>query len=89
MVSSITLTSTELAFIKDKEGIYIAHITQKKTGKQVSIPVMEEKAIEVIETGLFRVISDQNYNDYIKELGKIAGIDTITTGTERIELENG
>ena len=80
---------TKDAFIEDKEGDYIARIKQQKTGKEVNIPIVEERAIEVIKTGLFRVISPQNYNNYIKELGKRQGINQIIKSKERKKLKQG
>ena len=80
---------TDTSFIKDKEGDYIARITQQKTGKEVSIPILLDKAIEVIKTGLFRAISPQNYNDYIKDLAKKQGVNQIIKSKERKKLKQG
>lgn len=80
---------TKSSFIRDKEGDYIARIIQQKTGKEVNIPIIENKAIEVIKTGLFRAISDQNYNDYLKELGKRQGVNQKIKSKERKETKQG
>ena len=80
---------TKSSFIKDKEGDYIARIRQQKTGKEVNIPIVEEQALEVIKTGLYRAISPQNYNNYIKELGKRQGVNQIIKSKERKKLKQG
>jgi len=80
---------TKSSFIRDKEGDYIARIIQQKTGKEVNIPIIENKAIKVIKTGLFRAISDQNYNDYLKELGKRQGVNQKIKSKERKETKQG
>ena len=80
---------TKSSFIRDKEGDYLARIIQQKTGKEVHIPIIENKAIEVINTGLFRAISDQNYNDYLKELGKRQGVNQKIKSKERKETKQG
>lgn len=57
-------------------------VRQQKTDKEVSIPLLPE--VETIlkkHGGNFpRAISQQKYNDYIKEVGKLAGIDEPTKG---------
>lgn len=80
---------TKSSFVRDKEGDYMARIIQQKTGKEVIIPIMEDKAVEVVKSGLFRAISYQNYNDYIKELGKRQGINQIIKSKERKKLKQG
>ena len=80
---------TKSSFIKDKEEDYIARIKQQKTGKEVNIPIVGEKALEVIKTGLFRAISTQKYNDYIKELGKRQGVNQIIKSKEKKKLKQG
>ena len=79
----------EGSFRAEKDGTFTAVIRQQKTGKEVNIPIIGEQALEVIRTGLFRVISDQKYNDYIKVLGKRAGIDTIIKAKARKKVKNG
>lgn len=68
-------------FNKDKKGDIIASVRQQKTNKLVDIPIKDDKALEVIETGLFRAISHQNYNVYIKELARRVGINEMTKST--------
>ena len=77
------------SFRAEKDGTFTAFIRQQKTGKEVIIPIVEEQALEVIKTGLFRAISDQKYNNYIKELGRKAEINTIIRAKERKKVESG
>lgn len=67
-----------------------AQIKQAKTGKRVAIPIypIVREIIDKYEGELPKPISNQKMNDYIKEVGKLAGIDTrtakaITKGGER------
>jgi len=86
---------TPQSFRLDDDGDYIADIKQEKTGKQVSIPINDKALIKVIKEAksngepLFRVISDQKYNDYIKELAKRQGITDIIKGKQRIQTQYG
>ena len=77
------------SFRAEKDGTFTAFIRQQKTGKEVNIPIVEEQALEVINTGLFRAISDQKYNNYIKELGRRAEINTIIRAKERKKVKSG
>lgn len=72
--------------IRIEDGKYLLEFTQVKTGKIMTIPV-PRAAREMLEAnkGEFpRRISDQKYNDYIKEVCKLAGINTICKGKKRI-----
>ncbi len=80
---------TKSSFIKDKDGDYIARIRQQKTDKEVNIPIIGNKAIEVVKTGLYRAISPQKYNNYIKELGKRQGVNQIIKSKEKKETKQG
>lgn len=64
---------------KIRNGLHIIEITQQKTGRLVTIPVLPETK-EILELGLPYKIADQNFNNYIKEVCRIAGIDTPTKG---------
>lgn len=69
---------------KDKQLI---EFTQKKTNKLMTVPLMP-KVIEVLNkrNGQFpRAISDQKYNDYIKEVCKLAGITQLIKGGKTTE----
>ena len=76
-------------FREEEDGTFTAILRATKTYKETYLPIVEEKAIEVVKTGLYRAISDQRYNDYIKELGKRVGIDTIIKGKTRTKTEYG
>ena len=86
---------TPETFRLDDDGDYIADVKQEKTGKQVSIPINDKALIKLIKEAksngepLFRAISDQKYNDYIKELGKRQGITDIIKGKQRIQTQYG
>jgi len=76
--------------IRIEENKYLLEFTQKKTGKNMTIPV-HEKVLGILKkrNGDFpRAISDQRYNDYIKVVCKIAGIDTLTNGSIMKEVKN-
>ena len=77
------------SFTEEEDGTFTATIRQQKTGKVVDVPIIEERAIKVIKEGLFRVISDQNYNNYIKLLAKRVGINSQTEGQESVTTEDG
>jgi integrase len=72
--------------IKDLNGIKIIELKQQKTGKLVAIPLLPE-AIEIIESGLPYRISLSHFNEYIKDVCEIAGLDTPTKG--RIKVKQG
>ena len=86
---------TPETFRLDDDGDYIADVRQEKTGKQVSIPINDKALIKLIKEAksngepLFRAISDQKYNDYIKELGKRQGITDVIKGKQRIQTKYG
>lgn len=68
--------------LTDKNGIEIIEITQKKTGKQVYIP-LHQKVKEILNKrngGFPRKISAQRFNEYIKKVAQLAGIDQPTKG---------
>ena len=69
---------------KEKDGLFSARLKQEKTGAEVVIPIITPEAVEVIKSGLFRPISEQKYNQYIKELAKRVGIDKMVKGYRRI-----
>jgi len=76
--------------IRIEENKSLLEFTQKKTGKNMTIPV-HEKVLEILKkrNGDFpRAISDQRYNDYIKSVCKIAGIDTPTNGSIMKEVKD-
>lgn len=69
---------------KNKKGIFkpLLEFTQVKTGKIMTIP-LHSKIIEILKkhNGDFpKKISDQRYNDHIKNVCKAAGINELTFG---------
>lgn len=76
---------------KNKNGkkINLIEFTQVKTNTVVVVP-LHQKVLEILEkrNGNFpRTISDQRYNDYIKEVCKAAGIDEHIKGSVMQETE--
>lgn len=73
--------------IRYEDGNPLLEFTQKKTGKLMTIPV-HHKVIEILNkrNGQFpRRISDVNYNLYIKEVCKRAGLTQMVKGSKKIE----
>jgi len=68
--------------IRFEDNIPLLEFTQVKTGNEVSIPVLPEvKTILEKRGGQFpRKISDQRYNEYIKQVCKKAEINNIVNG---------
>ena len=80
------LLNITLSNIKDLNGIKIIELKQQKTAKLVVIPLLPE-AIEIVESGMPYKISLSRFNEYIKDVCKIAGIDKPTKG--RIKEQKG
>lgn len=75
--------------IRIEKGISLIEFTQKKTKKLMTIP-LHRKVIEILNkrNGKFPyVISDQKYNDYIKDVCEIAEINETVKGSKRTETE--
>jgi len=78
-------TSEMIRIEKDKS---LLEFTQKKTQKLMTIP-LHEKVLEVLSkrNGEFpRAISDQRYNDYIKEVCQEAKLNQKVIGKKQIDL---
>jgi integrase len=68
--------------IRYEKGVPLIEFTQAKTGKLMSIP-LTKKVINILNQngGEFpREISDQKYNEYLKEVCEIAGLTTLCKG---------
>lgn len=83
-----------LRFTKDmirvEDGINLIEFTQKKTGKRMSLALHPE-VIEILKNnnGNFPYsISDQRYNEYIKEVCRISGINTKIQGGKNNPITN-
>lgn len=74
--------------IRIEKGKSLLEFTQKKTKKLMTIP-LHEKVLEVIKKreGEFpRAISDQRYNDYIKEVCQEAKLNQKVIGKKQVDL---
>lgn len=60
--------------IKTINDLNVIQLTQKKTDKNVTIPILKTTQ-EILKDGLPYKISLQKFNTYIKEICKLAGID--------------
>ncbi|WP_024772108.1 site-specific integrase [Aquimarina macrocephali] len=74
--------------IRNENDKYLLEFRQVKTKKLMTIPVSKEvREILSKRDGEFpRAISDQKYNDYIKEVARIAGLNEICEGKKRINV---
>jgi|SRR5690554_817462 len=81
------LEINENNFVTLKGGLNVIELTQKKTGKKVTIPILE-KTKEILETGLPYKISSQKFNKHIKEICKIAEINEMIIGNKKTMLDN-
>ncbi|WP_394907908.1 phage integrase SAM-like domain-containing protein [uncultured Mesonia sp.] len=79
------------SMIRKSKGRKFIDVTQRKTEKKVSIPILPEvESILKKRKGEFpRTISAQKYNTYIKEIGKLANINKPTKGKILKKLEDG
>ncbi len=66
--------------IREKNGMKIIELKQQKTGKLVAIPLLPN-ALEILKNGFPYKISLTKFNEYIKEVCKIAEINEIITGS--------
>jgi integrase len=72
--------------IKVRNGLELLELTQKKTGKRVAIP-LHPKVKETLNrnNGKFPYkISDQRFNEYIKDVCQLAGINEPTEGGKMV-----
>ncbi|MEM6735712.1 MAG: site-specific integrase [Bacteroidota bacterium] len=63
--------------LKENQGKPFLEIMQQKTSEEVRIPLVEESLgiIKALISGDLHPISNQKMNQYLKELGELAGID--------------
>lgn len=71
----------------NRNGLEVIELKQQKTGKQVTIPILE-KTREIIKDGLPRPIAIQNFNNYIKDICEIAEIDEPIQGGKIVMVDN-
>ena len=74
--------------IFEYEGQELLQFQQQKTGKRVILPILPEvRQLLDKRNGSFpRKISDQKYNDYIKEVCQLAGITEIVYGGKMVNV---
>lgn len=75
--------------IRVEEGKYLIEFTQKKTGKNMTVP-LHPKVLEILRkrNGKFPYpISDQKYNDYIKDVCREAKITQKVKGSKMKEIK--
>lgn len=77
--SNDLLAITKDDFRYTSKGIYL-DLVQKKTGKPVTIGIVEDYLIDIIENDFPYKISSQRLNEYIKEVCKIAKINEVIEG---------
>lgn len=84
-----------MKFSKDKiryeQGKPLLEFTQKKTNQIMTIPV-HRVVLEILNkrNGDFPTkLSEQKYNNYIKEVTELAGLDTIIYGSKKEEVSKG
>jgi site-specific recombinase XerD len=70
------------SMIRESKTRKFIDVSQRKTDKKVSIPLLPpvENILQKHKGKFPRALSPQKYNSYIKEVGKIAGLDTLTKG---------
>ena len=68
--------------IRDESGHKVIDIIQQKGKKSVSIPLLKPvlKLMQKYNNGFPKPISDQKFNDYLKEVGKMAGLNQLSKG---------
>ncbi len=70
--------------IRIENGKHLIEFTQKKTGKIMTVP-LHPKVLEILNkrNGMFPyAISDQKYNDYIKDVCEIAELNQLEKGSK-------
>ena len=77
--------------IRTENGKTLIEFTQQKTSKNMTVP-LHEKILSILKkrnNEFPRTISDQRYNDYIKEICKIAGLNQKIKGSIMAETIEG
>ena len=76
--------------IRIEDGKHLLEFTQKKTGKNMTVP-LHPKVLEILNkrNGKFPYsISDQKYNDFIKTVCELSKINEITKGSKLVETDS-
>ena len=76
------------SMIRKKGKGYLLEFRQKKTGKLMTIPLLKEVLAVLAKRGgeFPRPISDQKYNDYIKDVAEAAELYEMAEGKKRIDI---
>lgn len=74
--------------IVNRKGLDVIELKQQKTGKFVTIPVLETTK-KILDDGFPYKISAQKFNKYVKGLCREAGINNIIEGSKVQVLEEG
>ena len=74
------LNITKNDFRYNTNGNIYLDVTQKKTGKTVTIPIINANIVDIIKNDFPHTISTQKLNFYIKKVCEIAKIDEIVEG---------
>ena len=74
--------------IRTEQGKHLLEFKQKKTSKLMTIPISKEvRKILAKRGGNFpRPISDQKYNDYLKDVAEAAELFELVEGKKRIDI---
>ena len=74
--------------IRHQDEFSVMDILQEKGKKSVTIPVLNEvvKIMKRYDGGFPRQLSDQKYNDYLKEVCKIAKLEQKVKGKKQINI---
>jgi integrase len=77
--------------IREDDGVKVMDIIQQKGDKQVTVPLFEPvlQILEKYQGGFPRRLSDQKFNEYAKEVAKLAGIDNLVHGGKVVKDSNG
>ncbi|WP_282018149.1 tyrosine-type recombinase/integrase [Salegentibacter mishustinae] len=70
-----------------RQGLELIELKQQKTGKNVTIPVLETTK-EILQDGLPYPVSIQKFNDHLKTICKKAGIDEIIPGSKIVMVDD-
>lgn len=73
----LRLTPSDFRYV---EGKLFLDVKQQKTNKEITVPILSEKVIRIIENEMPHAISEQKLNEYIKDVCKLVGIDKMTIG---------
>ena len=74
----LSLKKDQIRF--DEKGLAMIDIKQTKGGTVVTVPVKNEIVISILKYKFPYRISDQNFNKYMKEVCKRAGLSEIVSG---------